>query len=47
MVIRFLLLLMKDRFNMVKPKPIPACDYYYDMGYDYAFSRFYVLPPGT
>eukprot|EP00249_Psilotum_nudum_P028887 c38875_g1_i1 orf=998-3520(-) len=32
-------------FDTPKSKPIPSCDYYYDMGYDYAYSRFYTLPP--
>eukprot|EP00249_Psilotum_nudum_P006108 c19462_g1_i1 orf=456-3056(-) len=31
-------------FNNPRPNPIPPCDYFYDMGYDYAYSRFYKLP---
>ncbi|KAH7422400.1 hypothetical protein KP509_12G007000 [Ceratopteris richardii] len=32
-------------FNTLTPKPLPPCDYYYDMGYDISYSRFYALPP--
>ncbi|MCO5567288.1 hypothetical protein L7F22_020978 [Adiantum nelumboides] len=32
-------------FNTLNPKPVPPCDFYYNMGYDIAFSRFYNLPP--
>lgn len=33
-----------DHFNTANPKPVPPCDFYYDMGYDISYSRFYTLP---
>eukprot|EP00250_Pteridium_aquilinum_P019784 c24569_g1_i1 orf=241-3057(-) len=32
-------------FNILNPKAVPPCDFYYDMGYDISYSRFYSLPP--
>lgn len=44
-VLDVLSLHLQSRFKTVK-WIVPKCDYYYDMGYNAAYSTFYVLPEG-